>query len=147
MSDYTSSSTWAFRLFGLNLLLFWVFLQSYLLGSESERWNGLDLPFFTFFISGVFVFFFVMVWLNVGALLYQRLHKNVRALKRIVWLSAAPFMAAVIIGWFVISLLGWGALSSDIQKLSLIFTIHVALYPLFMILAHTHAEIAKSLER
>jgi len=125
------------KLFFLNVFLYTLLLEAYLFLFLIQERNHLELPFITLFLSGVFTFAAVTVWINAAQVWHTALKSERRVLSRVL-LSEAPFALLLLI----ILTFRWGTqtMSADSIVLMILFIGHLILFPLVMIMAKAHHE-------
>ena len=141
----TNISVNTIKLLIVNTVLYLVFLQAFVLGALTEQFNRMDIPFFTYFSGGFFAMFYIMIWFNLGDLLYRHI-KSTNTVFKIALLSEVPFIFIMIALWLLFGE-SWSILDSNLKILMLVISIYLVIYPMTLVLARAHRQTAARLER
>ena|SRR3989338_7970914 len=133
------------KLLVINTILYLVFLQAFVLGALTEQFNEMDLPLFTYFAGGMFAIFYMMIWLNMGDLLYRHV-KSTAEVFRIAFLSEIPFILIMLSLWLVFGNY-WRFLDGTVRILMLVVTMYLIIYPIVLVLSRSHRLATKVLEK
>lgn len=133
------------KLLIVNTLLYLVFLQAFVLGSLTEQFNQMDLPLFTYFSGGLFALFYILIWYNLGELLYEHV-KSGNKVFQIALISEVPFILIIAALWYVFANL-WSYADDTVKILMLVITLYLIIYPAALVLSRTHGKQARKLEK
>ncbi|MBI4091085.1 MAG: hypothetical protein HY422_03600 [Candidatus Komeilibacteria bacterium] len=128
------------KLFFLNVFLYAFFLEIYILSFLLEERFGVELSFASVFVSGVFTFIALSVWINVAHVWYQWITSERELALRAV-LSEIPFILLLLIFYLV-----WQGVPSSadahaqITSLFLLFVAYFIAFPAVIVMAKTHRE-------
>lgn len=133
------------KLFFLNVFLYSFFLEMYILSFLLEQRFSIELSFASVFVSGVFTFIALTIWINVAHVWYQWIKSERELVTRAV-ISELPFILLLII--FFLLWLGVRATittSVHITNLFLLFAAYFIAFPGVMAMAKSHREKVDSL--
>ncbi len=128
------------KLFFVNVFMYTIFLESYIFAFLFQRRFGIELPFISLFIAGVFTFVAVTVWINLARFWYLKI-RSVQAMLIRGLCSEIPFVMLILI--IVISSYTttqpFGNIS-DANDLLIAFVGYLVIFPLIMIMTKSHTE-------
>jgi len=133
------------KLLVVNTILYLVFLQAFILGALTEQFNKMDLPLFTYFAGGLFALFYIMIWANMGDMLYRHI-KSTYQVFRIALLSEIPFLLIMLSLWLVFGNY-WLNLDNTVKIIMLVLSMYLIIYPSVLVLSRAHRQAARKLER
>lgn len=133
------------KLFFINVFIYTIFLESYIFALLFQRRYGVELPFVTLFIAGIFTFIAVTVWINLARVWYQKL-KSIRAMLIRAACSEVPFvlLLGIILASSIMAKEPFGNVS-DAQDLLVAFAGYLIIFPLVMAMTKSHAEKVESM--
>lgn len=128
------------KLFFLNVFIYVLFLETYVLAFLLQRRFGVELPFLALFVSGVYTFIAITIWINVAHVWYTKIRSERRMLIRALC-SELPFgilLAIFLLLWN--STTRAGSVSSDLAIFLILFGGYLFLFPAIMLTAKSHRE-------
>jgi len=139
--DLTANSI---KLFGINTILYLVFLQSFVLSSLTEQFESWQLPVASYFAGGLFALFYVLIWHNLGDMLCYHVKSETKLLATSV-LSELPFVIILAILWWSVRN-DWQYVDGTLKMLLLILSIFILLFPAIITLSQKHGQAIKKIE-
>ena len=128
------------RLFFLNIFIYAIFLESYIVGFMLQTRYGIELPFVTMFVSGIFSFLAISIWLNVSHVWYhKRVKRSYDMMLRAV-VSEIPFIILLFIFWALTLVRPAGPYDGEFRELLLLFSLYMVLFPTITFLAKSHKD-------
>src|SRR3989344_805366 len=127
------------KLFMLNIFMYLLLLEAYLFLYLLQQRYGVELPFITLFLGGVFTFFAVTVWFNAAQVWHAALKTGHRVLMRAI-ISELPIALLLLIIFMIRLDMGPQSMSWDSQTLFILFTGYLFLFPLVMSMTKSHIK-------
>jgi len=128
------------KLFFMNVFIYVLFLEAYIVGALAQGRFRIELPFLTIFISGAFIFIAITIWMNVANVWYQRI-KDAQSMLLRALTSELPFIALLMIVYLV-----WAADPGlfrgkpDGFFLMMLFVVLTVAFPVVMVVTKSHKE-------
>jgi|SRR3989338_5761930 len=128
------------RLFFLNIFIYAIFLESYVVGFMLQTQYGIELPFITMFVSGIFSFIAISVWLNVSHVWYHKRVKRAYDMMIRAVVSEIPFIILLLIFWTLTFVRPAGPYDGELWELLSLFSVYMVLFPVITFLAKSHGD-------
>lgn len=125
------------RLFYVNLFMYAIFLETYVVGYFFQQDYGHALPYLSLIIMGVFTFLIVMVWMNVAHVWYLTTKMAQDMLLRSL-ISELPFVVLLFLVW--VTTMRMPGAYADMRGLIYLFWWYMVTFPAIMVLAKSHKE-------
>lgn len=124
------------KLFFVNVFLYVLFLEGYVMIFMIQRRFSIDLPFAEAFFTWVATFMILVVWIAMASLLHRRTLPLPRLFIRTL-IAELPFILLLCILWLRAP---YNYYEPTINNLLLVFTGYMLLFPLVITIAYRHSQ-------
>ena len=128
------------RLFFLNIFIYAIFLESYIVGIMLQTRYGIELPYVTMFVSGIFSFIAISIWLNVSHVWYHKRVKRAYDMVIRAGVSEVPFVILLLIFWVLAYTGPVNVYDGELRELLVLFSAYMVLFPVITFLAKSHKD-------
>lgn len=124
------------KLFFINVFLYTLFLEGYILLVLVQERFTVELPFVEMFYTWIATFFILVVWIVMASLLHRRTLPLDRLVVRTVF-AELPFIVLIVILWIAAP---YDLYPTAFLNLLVVFTAYMLLFPIVVAVAYRHSQ-------